>query len=71
VTFTLRRERSILTAEVRGDDDGEVVNRVRLPPETPGRLLSLELKLLSGRDELYAEAAQAAARLVAERWTSS
>jgi glucose-6-phosphate dehydrogenase assembly protein OpcA len=71
VTFTLRRERSILTAEVRGDDDGEIVNRVRLPPQTPGRLLSLELNLLSGRDELYAEAAQAAARLTAERWTSS
>jgi len=71
VTFTLRRERSILTAEVRGDDDGEVVNRVRLPPETPGRLLSLELKLLAGRDELYAEAAQAAARMGLERWTSS
>ncbi|MFL5397066.1 MAG: glucose-6-phosphate dehydrogenase assembly protein OpcA [Myxococcales bacterium] len=71
VTFTLRRERTILTAEVRGDDDGEIVHRVRLPLDTPGRLLSLELKLLSGRDELYAEAAQAAARLVAERWTSS
>jgi glucose-6-phosphate dehydrogenase assembly protein OpcA len=70
-TFTLRRERSILTAEVRGDDDGEIVNRVRLPLDTPGRLLALELKLLSGRDELYAEAAQAAARLVTERWTSS
>jgi glucose-6-phosphate dehydrogenase assembly protein OpcA len=71
VTFTLRRERSILTADVKGDDDGEVVNRVRLPPETPGRLLSLELKLLSGRDELYAEAAQAAAKLDLARWTSS
>jgi glucose-6-phosphate dehydrogenase assembly protein OpcA len=71
VTFTLRRERSILTAEVKGDDDGEVVNRVRLPPETPGRLLSIELKLLSGRDELYAEAAQAAARMDFTRWTSS
>ncbi len=71
ITFTLRRERSILTAEVRGDDDGEIVNRVRLPLDTPGRLLSLELKLLSGRDELYAEAAQAAAKLVTERWTSS
>jgi glucose-6-phosphate dehydrogenase assembly protein OpcA len=71
VTFTLRREKTILTAEVRGDDDGEIVHRVRLPLDTPGRLLSLELKLLSGRDELYAEAAQAAARLVAERWTSS
>ena len=71
VTFTLRRERSILTAQVKGDDDGEIVNRVRLPPDAPGRLLSLELKLLSGRDELYAEAAQAAARMVSERWTSS
>jgi len=71
VTFTLRRERSILTANVKGDDDGEIVNRVRLPLDTPGRLLSLELKLLSGRDELYAEAAQAAARLDLSRWTSS
>jgi hypothetical protein len=70
-TFTLRRERSILVAEVRGDDDGEIVNRIRVPLDTPGRLLSLELKLLSGRDELYAEAAQTAARLVTERWTSS
>jgi len=71
VAFTLRRARSILTAEVKGDDDGEIVNRVRLPPDTPGRLLSIELKLLSGRDELYAESAQMAARLLAERWTSS
>src|SRR5438105_14301414 len=38
-TFTIHRERGILVAEVRGDDDGEVVHRVRLPAETPGRLL--------------------------------
>jgi glucose-6-phosphate dehydrogenase assembly protein OpcA len=64
VTFTLRREKGVLVAEVRGDDDGEVVHRVRLPPETPGRLLGLELKLLSGQDELYAAAVQAAAKLL-------
>jgi hypothetical protein len=51
-------------AEVKGDDDGEVVQRMRLPPDTPGRLLALELKLLTGQDELYAAAAQAAARLL-------
>jgi glucose-6-phosphate dehydrogenase assembly protein OpcA len=62
--FTFRREKSILTAEVQGDDDGEVVHRVRLPPETPGRLLALELKLLSGVDELYASSVQAAAKLL-------
>ena len=63
-TFTLRREGAILVAEVRGDDDGEVLNRVRLPPEAPGRLLAMELKLLSGQDELYAAAVQAAVKLL-------
>jgi glucose-6-phosphate dehydrogenase assembly protein OpcA len=71
VTFTFRRDKSILGAEVRGDDDGEIVHRLRLPLEAPGRLLALELKLLTGRDELYAQAAQTAAKLTAERWTSS
>jgi glucose-6-phosphate dehydrogenase assembly protein OpcA len=66
-TFLLRRERGILVAEIRGDDDGDVVHRVRLPPETPGRLLGLELKILSGHDELYARAAQQAAQLLAGR----
>jgi glucose-6-phosphate dehydrogenase assembly protein OpcA len=63
-TFTLRREKGLLFADVKGDDDGYCANRVRLPPETPGRLLALELKLLSGVDELYAQAAQAAAKLL-------
>jgi len=62
--FVLRREKGILVAEVRGDDDGEIVHRVRLPPEAPGRLLALELKLLSGRDELYAAAVQAGLKLL-------
>lgn len=62
--FSFRREKGILVAEVRGDDDGEVIHRVRLPPDAPGRLLGLELKLLSGRDELYAAAVQAGAKLV-------
>jgi hypothetical protein len=64
-TFSLRREKGILVGNVKGDDDGYCANRVRLPPETPGRLLALELKLLSGYDELYAQAAQAAAKLLA------
>ncbi len=63
-TFTLRREKGILIADVKGDDDGYSANRVRLPADTPGRLLALELKLLSGVDELYAQAAQAAAKLL-------
>jgi glucose-6-phosphate dehydrogenase assembly protein OpcA len=63
-TFTLRREKGILIADVKGDDDGYCANRVRLPPDTPGRLLALELKLLSGHDELYAQAAHAAAKLL-------
>jgi glucose-6-phosphate dehydrogenase assembly protein OpcA len=63
----IRRERGILEAQVRGDDDGEVVHRMRIPPETPGRLLGIELKLLSGHDELYAQAAQGAAKLLAAR----
>ena len=65
-TFTLRREKGILTAEVKGDDDGYVAHRVRLPPEAPGRLLGLELKLLAGTDELYAVSVQAAAKLLAQ-----
>jgi len=64
-TFTLRREKGILVAEVRGDDDGEVVHRVRLPLETPGRLLGLELKLLAGIDDLYAASVQAGVKLIA------
>jgi glucose-6-phosphate dehydrogenase assembly protein OpcA len=64
VTFTIRRDKAVLVAEVRGDDDGEVVNRLRLPPEMPGRLLGLELKLLAGQDELYAAAVQAALKLL-------
>ena len=64
-TFTIRREKNILVAEVKGDDDGETVHRVRLPAETPGRLLGLELKLLSGHDELYSDALMAAAKLCA------
>jgi len=63
--FTLRRAKGILVAEVKGDDDGYVVHRVRLPPEEPGRLLALELKLLAGQDELYADSVQAAAKLLA------
>ena len=62
--FTLRREKGILVAEVKGDDDGTVIHRVRLPPDTPGRLLGLELKLLAGCDELYAASAQAAVKLM-------
>jgi hypothetical protein len=67
VTFSLRREKTILAAAVRGDDDGEIIHRVRLPPEAPGRLLAVELKLLSGQDELYAAAVQRAAALLAKR----
>jgi hypothetical protein len=63
-TFTLRREKGLLLAVVKGDDDGYTANRVRLPLDAPGRLLALELKLLSGADELYAQAAQAAAKLL-------
>ncbi len=63
-TFTLRREKGLLIAEVKGDDDGEVVHRIRLPPESPGRLLGLELKLLAGVDELYAASVQAATKLL-------
>src|SRR4051812_32308737 len=63
-TFTLRRDRSLLIAEVKGDDDGYVAHRLRLPPDMPGRLLAMELKLLAGHDELYAAAVQAAAKLL-------
>jgi glucose-6-phosphate dehydrogenase assembly protein OpcA len=63
-TFTFRREKGILSAEVKGDDDGYCVHRVRLPPDTPGRLLGLELKLLAGQDELYAASLQAAVRFL-------
>lgn len=62
--FRLRREGNILEAHVRGGDGEELVHRVRLPPETPGRLLSEELSLLAGQDELYAAAAPEAARLL-------
>ncbi|HTO95742.1 MAG TPA: glucose-6-phosphate dehydrogenase assembly protein OpcA [Myxococcales bacterium] len=64
VTFTLHRESGLLLAEVKGDDDGYVAHRVRLPPELPGSLLALELKILAGRDELYAQSAQQAAKLL-------
>src|SRR5207244_12269434 len=47
-TFTFRRERALLIAEVKGDDDGYVAHRLRLPPDTPGRLLGLERKRLDG-----------------------
>jgi hypothetical protein len=67
VTFTLHRARGLLLAQVKGDDDGYCAHRVRLPPAVPGRLLALELKILAGRDELYAQAAQAAAKLLRER----
>ena len=63
-TFTLRRDKGLLIAEVKGDDDGYVVHRIRLPPEAPGRLLGMELKLLAGVDELYAAAVQAAVKLL-------
>ena len=63
-TFRFRREKGLLIAEVQGDDDGEVVHRVRLPPDAPGRLLGLELKLLAGIDELYAQSVQAGAKLL-------
>jgi glucose-6-phosphate dehydrogenase assembly protein OpcA len=63
-TFTFRREKGILLAEVKGDDDGYLVHRVRLPHDTPGRLLGLELKLLAGVDEIYAASVQAAAKLL-------
>jgi glucose-6-phosphate dehydrogenase assembly protein OpcA len=64
--FTLGRDKGILAAHVKGDDDGVVLHRVRLPPEAPGRLLALELKLLAGQDELYVAAVEQAARLVAQ-----
>ena len=63
-TFALRREKGLLIAEVKGDDDGEVVHRIRLPPDSPGRLLGLELKLLAGVDELYAASVRAATKLL-------
>ena len=63
-TFKFRREKGILVAEVHGDDDGEVVHRVRLPPDAPGRLLGLELKLLAGIDDLYAQSVQAGVKLL-------
>jgi glucose-6-phosphate dehydrogenase assembly protein OpcA len=63
-TFSVHREKMVLVAEVQGDDDGAVVHRVRLPPETPGRLLGLELKLLSGQEELYAAAVRSALELL-------
>ena len=68
VEFVIRREKNgILEAQVRGDDDGEVVHRTRLPPESPGRVLLLELKLLHGIDEIYAAALEEAARFAVLR----
>ena len=68
VEFVIQREKSgILEAQIRGDDDGEVVHRLRLTPETPGRLLLLELKLLHGIDEIYGAALEEAARFVSLR----
>jgi glucose-6-phosphate dehydrogenase assembly protein OpcA len=69
--FTLRRENWILAAEVRGDDDGELVHRVRVPPDAPGRLLGMELQLLSGQDALYAAAVAQAVRFLGGRGTDS
>jgi len=63
--FSIHRERDVLVAEVRGDDDGQIVQRLRLPAETPGKLLGMELSLLSGIDELYAAALREGARLSA------
>ena len=63
-TFTLRRDKGLLFAEVKGDDDGYIAHRMRLPPDTPGRLLGLELKLLTGVDDLYAQAVQEAVKLL-------
>jgi hypothetical protein len=63
-TFTLRREKGLLLAEVKGDDDGAVVHRTRLPADAPGRLLGLELKLLAGVDDLYVAALQNAVKLL-------
>ena len=63
-TFTLRRDKGLLLAEVKGDDDGYIAHRMRLPPDTPGRLLGLELKLLTGVDELYTQAVQEAVKLL-------
>ncbi len=63
-TFSLRRDKGLLIAEVKGDDDGEIVHRIRLPPDTPGRLLGLELKVLSGVDELYAASVRAGVKFL-------
>ena len=66
--FIIRREKNgILEAQVLGDDDGAMVHRARLPPETPGRVLLLELKMLHGIDEIYAGALEEAARFVVLR----
>jgi glucose-6-phosphate dehydrogenase assembly protein OpcA len=66
--FIIRREKAgVLEAQVRGDDDGEIVHRLRLPPEAPGRLLVTELKLLHGIDEVYGAALEEAARFVGLR----
>jgi hypothetical protein len=68
VEFVIRREKNgILEAQVRGDDDGEVVHRTRLPPESPGRVLLLELKMLHGIDEIYRAALEEAARFATLR----
>ncbi|MBS2023288.1 MAG: glucose-6-phosphate dehydrogenase assembly protein OpcA [Deltaproteobacteria bacterium] len=65
--FSLYREGPLLIASVSGDDDGALVHRTRLPPDAAGRLLSLELKLLSGRDETYVASVDAAVRLLAKQ----
>jgi glucose-6-phosphate dehydrogenase assembly protein OpcA len=66
--FQLRREKNgILEAQVRGDDDGELAHRLRLPAGTPGALLVQELKLLSGCDEIYAAALDQATQFAARQ----
>ncbi len=61
--FKLQRNGGILEAQVRGDDDGELVHRLRLPPDTPGALLAQEMKMLAGCDDIYSRALDEAAKL--------
>lgn len=63
--FSLRREGNNLSASLGAGEGTELLHRVRLPPEAAGQLLSAELSLLSGQDEVYAAAGAEAARLVA------
>lgn len=63
--FSLRREGNNLSASLGTGEGAELLHRVRLPPEAAGQLLSAELSLLSGQDEVYAAAGAEAARLVA------